>query len=162
MKKNIKWVIILVFVFILCSSIAYAAVTGTLNITGYATTGTTVKLEIVDAIVISPRVGESVAYTDLNRDAIRMNLYLGYPGDERTVQFYIINTGNTFGRMQTWQNTLPGVAGLDITFPNLQGTVIMPGGQKHGPYSITVKWNTSNMQLPSGNYNFTGRIGYSN
>ena len=164
MKKKTVQILSLIFSLLIFTSAVYASVNGTLSLTGYASLNGNVDLCITSANILSPRTGETIDYQagyEATKDRITFSLYLGYPGDTRTVAFYIQNIGSAAAVLGTWQAAVPQIAdtGLVVNFPDLAGKIIPPATIA-GPYYINVYWDVNYPNVDSGNRNFSATIDY--
>ncbi|MCL2173728.1 hypothetical protein FWH58_00270 [Candidatus Saccharibacteria bacterium] len=163
---------IMVFAFSFSVSSVYALSTGWLTMTGLAA-----RTEIIQAIFSSanlvgaPRAGETVTISSADADrVINASLLLAGPGDSRTIQFKITNTGNQAIRLL---NLSPYVessgTGLTVQWPddiggtpNLTNYVITPGTTSD-TFSIIVGWDVSATNVDTGLFrNFSMTFSFQN
>jgi len=94
-KQRTLLVLIGVFLFIFVVSVAYAALSGTLTIRGSYTFNEHLQVEFTSAsFTDSARIGETAPSIIANGQTLTFAVLLNEPGDSRTIQFKITNTGN--------------------------------------------------------------------
>jgi len=164
-RKRPYIVVLSVLASLVMAGTAYAAVNRALVAVGYVNVNGSVKLEIVNQSIQSPRPGETIGYapgSTVTRDAINASLYFGLPGELRVIEFYLQNTGNFSTSVGSWDTSqLPDIAtaGLEFQLPALQGKVLAPN-EILGPYTIAIRWDPAYYNVQGGDRHFTLKLGY--
>ena len=146
-KQRTLLVLIGVFLFIFAVSVAYAVAAGTLTLQGAVTYSDNLKVEFTAAqFSYSARVGETAPSILGGGQTVTFAIVLDNPGDSRTVQFKVTNTGNIDAVLDSIN--VVGMAGLDITVTpalvtgdiDIDTGVTLPSS---GFYEINIKWDTN-------------------
>ena len=118
------------------------------------------NLELARVGIYDIRPGEVAELLDANMKSMRFNVLLLEPGDMRTINFHVSNTGNMAARLGDLKGVNPDPStGVEVLWPALDHLIVMPG-QSAGPYSIIVLWNTHMQDVPSGSVYFEANIVY--
>ena len=164
-KKRKPYVIAVVSLFsLLVLGTVLCALSGRMRMDSTVALNGSAELHIVNHSIQGARPGEQTVYAaghSVTRDVIQMNLYIGFPGDIRTVQFYLQNFGAVTTVVGEWNLSVPTAeqSGLVFGFPNLNGLELTPGATA-GPFTITVAWDQNQNYVSGGTNNFSASIGY--
>ena len=164
---------IIVFICILGISIVYAASTGQLTIGGTALflLPGDVDLIIVDAgfsdlspARIEATFQESVVVPMItDRKMMQITVDLLYPMDKRIIVFKIQNIENIKAGLESLQITdEPDIttSGVKITWPELDGVVLLPG-ETSAEFEIIIEWDLDYYDIGNvGEHVFSASIAY--
>ena len=160
MKKKLLYIAAVFFV-LLFMGIVYAAETNAITFTGRVARTDNLNLELRDISLSDIRFGEIVEFSDANRKSMRFYVLLTEPGDSRIISFYIYNSGNMAAKLSGLNVNNPEASmGVALSYSPLENVVVLPGG-KSGPHTVTVSWDITEQDLPSGSFDIAAFINYS-
>ena len=162
MKNKAVITAVIIFSILSVVTIGYAAATNQISFNGHAALNPILNIGMTSPAIESMRSGESVSTaTAVNEnDTLIFSIVLISPGDSRKIGFKISNKGNQPAKLGKFVNLDPvNNPAIDITWPNIEGKVIMPGTVSE-VYYITIAWDPDYYDATSGTNFFTVTIGY--
>jgi len=145
-KQRTLLVLIGVFLFIFVVSVAYAALSGTLTIRGSYTFNEHLQVEFTSAsFTDSARIGETAPSIIANGQTLTFAVLLNEPGDSRTIQFKITNTGNIDAVLDAIDINAPVGLNVTVTPALVTGNIDIATGvtlPSSGFYNMVIEWDT--------------------
>jgi len=157
-SKKKSYLIVVLLILLVAIGLGYAALTGTLNINGTATT-TNVKVDFVDVS------GDTVATTQISGDGQTLtvgDIVLDHPGDSKVIVATIKNNGTVDATIDGFTTiTTTGAADKDaVSITITPNTSFDLAKDATTTATITVTWLTSAPDGVTGTVGFTTSADY--